>query len=240
MTVHYKTRGLVFKKEDRHDADRIFSVFTREFGRVEIFAKAIRKINSKLKGGTEIFSLSELEFIQGKNRKTLIDAVFVEKFKNITANPEKIEVAQRICGILDDVIRGPQADGNIWDLVVEMFAKLDSCAPASNRFLYYYFFWNFAALLGYKPELSKCASCGQMLHPQNLYFSSKEGGALCQECGPKDFLAKKINADTVKVLRLVLKKEWDVLSKLKLPLSSKKIFKGISDHYYHHLAGTIH
>ncbi len=240
MTVHYKTRGLVFKKEDRQDADRIFSVFTRDFGRVEIFAKAIRKINSKLKGGIDIFFLSELEFIQGKNRKTLTDAVSIEKFKHIAQSPEKTETAGRVCGLLDDFIKGPQTDGGIWDLAEEIFTKLNRCAPAGNTFLYYYFFWNFAALLGYKPELSKCASCGRILHPQHLYFSSKEGGVLCQGCGLEDSFAKKINADAVKVLRLILKKEWGILSKLKISRPSKEIFKTVSDDYYHHLAGTIH
>ena len=44
MTVHYKTEGFVFKSVDRLEADRVFSVFTVDFGRIEVFGKSIRKI----------------------------------------------------------------------------------------------------------------------------------------------------------------------------------------------------
>ena len=67
MTVHYKTRALVFGKEDRLEADRIFSVFTREYGKLSIAGRGIRKITSKLRGGLDIFCVSDIEFIQGKN-----------------------------------------------------------------------------------------------------------------------------------------------------------------------------
>ena len=49
MAVHYRTNAIVFKKEDQSEADRIFTVFTHDFGKLDIRAKAIRKINSKLK-----------------------------------------------------------------------------------------------------------------------------------------------------------------------------------------------
>ena len=81
MTLRYKTEGFVFKKEDNLDSNRIFSIFTKDFGKVEVLGRGIRKINSKLKGGIGLFSLSDIEFVQGKIRKTLTDAVFLEKFK---------------------------------------------------------------------------------------------------------------------------------------------------------------
>ena len=63
MAVHYKTKGFILKKEDRLESDRIFTVFTYDFGRIEIFGKAIRRIASKLKGGIDIFSLSEITLL---------------------------------------------------------------------------------------------------------------------------------------------------------------------------------
>ncbi|MBU4204806.1 recombination protein O N-terminal domain-containing protein [Patescibacteria group bacterium] len=73
MALHYRTIGFVLKKNDIGEADRIFTVFTLDFGKVKISGKAIRKIASKLKGGIDVISLSEIEFIQGKAYKTLTD-----------------------------------------------------------------------------------------------------------------------------------------------------------------------
>ena len=81
MSLYCRTEGFIFKKEDRNDSDRVFSVFSKDFGRLEIFGKAIRKIDSKLKSAVEIFSFSEIEFVQGKNRKTLTDVFLQKKLK---------------------------------------------------------------------------------------------------------------------------------------------------------------
>ena len=235
MAVLYKTWGFVFKKEDRMESDRMFSVFTKDFGKVEVFGKAIRKINSKLRAGIEIFSFCEIEFVQGKNRKTLIDAVLLEKFKAIENSPEKLEIAFKIRDILNNFIKGEEKDEKILDLVSDTFKKLGQLENSNYLLVSLYFFWNFISVLGHAPELSKCAICGKVLNPNILYFSNKEGGVICQSCSlsKKDLL--KIKSDIVKVLRLMLKKDWHTLTKLKIDSSINKSLKEISANYYNYL-----
>ena len=70
MAVHYRTQAFILNKTDWNEADQIFTVYTEEFGKIKIVAKAIRKIKSKLRSGMDLFYLSEIEFIQGKSYKT--------------------------------------------------------------------------------------------------------------------------------------------------------------------------
>ncbi len=235
MTLHYKTEGFVFKKEDRLEADRVFSVFTKDFGRIEIFGKSIRKIDSKLKSGIEIFSLSEIEFIQGKNKKTLTDTLFIERFKNIQESPEKFEIANKISNLVDNFIKGEEKDQEIFNLLNDTFSKLNNFQfPITNfQLVYFCFFWNFVSVLGYGPELSKCAVCQQKLNPNNLYFSNKEGGVICGHCTKKE--DKKITSDVVKIVRIIIKKDWDILSKLKIENNLQKSLEEISDNYCNYL-----
>ncbi|OGZ65253.1 MAG: DNA repair protein RecO [Candidatus Staskawiczbacteria bacterium RIFCSPHIGHO2_02_FULL_43_16] len=239
MAVKYATEAFVFKKEDRMDADRIFSVFTRDFGRLEIFGKAIRHINSKLRGGLELFSFSEIEFIQGKNKKILTDALLQKRYGALAKEPEKFAVANAIARVLGDFIKGQEVDPGIWDFIADIFEKLQD--PATNsKLLYYYFFWNFISLLGYRPELANCVACRQALNPASLYFSYAGGGIACNMCAAHDKTATKVNADTVKILRLMVKQEWGMLLKLKVSPPSKKMLKAISDSYYHYLNDNAH
>ena len=234
MALHYSATGFVFKKEDRQEADRMFSVFTLEFGRIEVFAKAIRKINSKLKSGIEIFSLSELSFIQGKRLKTLTDAAIIKRFNvTIIEAPEKIEIAANVSFLLDSLIKGPEPDQKLWDLIIDFFQKLSTWKPAakSRHLVYYYFFWNFFSVLGYEPELSACAHCRQKLTPPQLYFSGKEGGMLCKQCFAAKKEGVKVTPDAVKILRIILKKDWEMLLKLKVDPSSQASLKAVSDYY---------
>lgn len=234
MVVRYRTKGFVFKKNNRLETDRLFSVFTEDFGRIEVLGRAIRKIASKLRGGIEIFSLSEIEFIQGKNYKTLTDAILTKKFNNIIKNPEKLEIANKVVYVLDNLIKGQEKDKRIWDLIEETLKKLNdnSSSIICSSFIYYYFLWNFFSVLGYLPEVYKCAICQEGFDPKELYFSNKEGGVICNACLKLNNDAQKINSDLVKVLRIILKKDWEVLSKLKIGDSSLKSLKDISDGYY--------
>lgn len=251
MTVHYKTQGFIFKKEDRLEADRVFSIFTKDFGRIEVLGKAIRKITSKLRGGIEIFSFSEIEFIQGKNRKTLTDASFIEKFENIYEIPEKFWVANKISNLVDDFIRGEEKDYRVSNLLRDIFIKLGNhlLPTVYYSLIYYYFFWNFISDLGYKPELLKCAVCQQKLNPFNLHFSNKNGGIICADCSAieipqksrdrNSFIIEKdilsVKPDTIKILRLILEKDWDTLSRLKLESVTEDSLKEISNNYYNYL-----
>jgi len=233
MSVYYRTQGFVFKKKDILEADRVFSVFTYDFGRLEIFGKAIRKITSKLRGGIEIFSLSEIEFIQGKNRKTLTDTIAIEKFKNIIKDPVRLEISYKISNVLDNFVKGQEKDESVFILLKDTLNELNNpdLKPSSAQLIYYYFLWNFLSKMGYHPEIQKCAACRLKLDPSVLYFSNKDGGTICKKCSDSDIEAREVNSDIVKILRLILNKDWQILSKLKVGASSQNLLKEISDDY---------
>lgn len=229
MTTKYKTRAFVFKKNNINEADGIFSVFTDDFGRLDIFAKAIRKITSKLRSGMGLFFMSEVEFIQGKNRKTLTDAVILNKFDNVSQDLEKFKTAGKIVEILDNFIKGEERDQHLFDLLNDVFYKLNNFKAGKSEVVYYYFLWNAFSLLGYSSEVKVCASCHGKLIPCDVYFSSKEGGVICKECLKKDDSAHKINSDVVKILRIILSKDWNILSKLKIEPSTQKLLLQVSE-----------
>ena len=238
MTLKYRTSGFVFKKEDRAEFDQTFAVFTKDFGRLELKAKAIRKITSKLRANIDIFYLLEVEFIQGKNSKTLTDASSIKKFNNIIFNNQKLEVAYRVADILDSFLKGQEKDEETFNLLNEVFCNLTGDNLKNNQLAFQYFFWNFISLQGYHLQTQNCACCQNKLNPYNIYFSGKEGGIVCGNCvklknSENSELSQKINSDVVKVLRLILKKDWQTISKLKIDLHSQKLLEDISQNAIH-------
>ena len=207
-----RTQGFFIKKVDRGEADRIFTIYTEDFGKIEILGKAIRKIKSKLRGGTELFYLSEIEFIQGKTYKTLTDAVLINNFQNIRNDLERLRIAEQISENLDSLIKEQEPDQAIWQLLNEVFEKLNNYTlkPKTHTLIYYYFFWNFVSILGYQPELKNFIIC-----------------------------EKKISADIFKILRIIFKKDLKTLLKLKLELFHQKSLKNISSKYFEYLLNEI-
>ena len=239
MTTRYKTRVFVFKKMDRNEADRVFSVFAEDYGRLDIFAKAIRKTTSKLRSGIDKFFVSDIEFIQGKSRKTLTDATAVKNFNNVVQSLEASKIANGIGKILDNLIKGEEKDKEIFELLEEVFCELDSNASKKRYILlYYYFLWNVLSLLGYRPQVDECSVCHGALNQSNIYFSDKIGGVICKNCLGHDLKSKKINSDIVKILRIIFKNDWVTLSKLKIELVSQKLFTKISSDYYSYILSS--
>lgn len=226
MFIHYRTKGLIFKKENQGEADQVFTVYTKDFGKLEILGKGIRKISSKLRSGADIFYLSEIEFVQGKKYKTLTDAILIKKFKNIWKDLNKLIIANKVSEILDRTIGWQEPDEKIWYFLIEVFEKIDNPQTSDKnlQLVYYYFLWNLLSLLGYQPQLYNCVICQKRLLPQKLYFSSKEGGIICQNCSKQYQNLKEIRSEEVKIIRKIFEKDWKTLSKLK---NIKKYLKKI-------------
>jgi len=229
MFVHYRVKGIVFKKLDRKDADQLFSIYTKDFGRLEILGKAIRKTTSKLRSGIEIFYLSEIEFIQGKSYKTLTDTVVIKKFKNLRKDLKRLEIAYRIGQILDDLIKGQEPDENIWNLLLEVFGKLNDSSFKNIETVYYYFLWKFLSILGYRPDLYDCSACQKKLKPEALYFSPEQEGIVCKNCFSKDNI--QVRPETIKIIRVIVNRDSKITFRLKINDKNLKDLEEFSKHY---------
>lgn len=228
MSEFYKSSGFVIAKRDLREADQLFSFYSKDFGKVEILGRAIRKIKSKLRAGVDMMYFSELEFIQGKAYKTLTDALAIEKFKNIKSDLAKLEIAHRICQAADSLIRGQERDDGIFDLLEETFTRLNGNA-SNQELIYHHFFWNFVSLLGYQVDLYFCPLCQRKLAPDSLFFMPEEGGIACGDCSKEQ--EAKIYPEAIKMARFLTENDWERISKLKFDLKHLEYLEDFSSRY---------
>ena len=261
MAEHYRTQGFILKKNDLREADQVFVVYTKDFGKLKILGKAIRKIKSKLRAGIDLFYLSEIEFIQGKNHKTLTDTIVIEKFKNLKSSLEKLEIALKIADAADNLIKGEEQDQGIWDLLNEVFEKLEienslKIGNCKLKIIYYYFLWNLLTILGYQIDLYHCVKCQEKLIPGLMNFSSESNGIICLRCSDDSTKDKiLISAETIKIFRLFLDpvrnspprgssgaqsagvvsngvdQNWKILSRLKIEKEQREELEEVSQSY---------
>lgn len=159
MAVYYRTQGIILRKHDANEADRVFTIFTKDFGKLKLRAVSERKITSKLRGGLELFYLSEIEFIQGKAHKTITDAVLLSRYPILRGDLERLRIMHRFGEITDELTSGQEQDEKIWDLLQEMLLALDASSLQARdvKVLAYYFLWNLLSSAGYAPSLAEIA-----------------------------------------------------------------------------------
>jgi len=66
MYAIYETEAFILESSGRREADRIFSLYTEEFGMIRASAIAVRKMQSKLRSHLTDFSLVSVSLVRGK------------------------------------------------------------------------------------------------------------------------------------------------------------------------------
>ena len=80
MSYHiYTTRGIVLAGRAVREADRIYSILTRDLGLIRATALGVRKGSSKLRGALEPLMLSSISLVRGKEFWRVTSAEAIQK-----------------------------------------------------------------------------------------------------------------------------------------------------------------
>lgn len=149
MATHQRTNGIILQNRGVGEYDRVITAYTQDFGKLWLAAISARKIISKLRGGLEPLCLSELEFIEGRSRLVVTDAVSQERYPVIRGDFEKLQAALQIVDSVDRLVHGQEADLGVWALLSETLSLLNNPESAPKEILPQ-FHTRFFALLGYE------------------------------------------------------------------------------------------
>jgi DNA repair protein RecO (recombination protein O) len=191
-----RTRGIILTRVNYGEADRIITFLTPDQGKVTAIAKAVRKAKSKLAGGIELFSVSDIGYIVGKSEiNTLISTRLIKYYANIVKDTERTAIGYDVIKITNKATEdNPEA--GYFDLIEEIFKALDdeTVQPAVVRLWYD---MHLLKLSGHGPNLTT-DNKGQKLSPDSKYdFHIDQMGFVRPEGRQGSF-----NADQIKFLRL--------------------------------------
>jgi DNA repair protein RecO len=95
------TKAIILSRVNYGEADRIITMITPDYGKQRLMAKGVRKVKSKLAGGIELFSVSNISFIQGRGEVgTLVSTRLIEYYSNIVKDLTRTNLGYEIIKIL--------------------------------------------------------------------------------------------------------------------------------------------
>jgi len=147
-----KTEAIILKAADLGETDRLLTIYAREFGKIQIAARGIKKLESKLRYHLEPLNYILLILVNGKNLKIVKDAVSKDQFLSMRKDLERMKVAYKIVDLIDELIVGEEKDEAIWNLILTTLKSLNAGYSTSNI---KNFQDNLLRLLGYEPESVK-------------------------------------------------------------------------------------
>lgn len=209
-----KTLGLVIKKQNYGETDRIITVFSPDLGKKRIIAKAIRRPTSKLAGHLDTFMLSQLMLTDSEDLPRVTSAVLAEPFEDIRTDLQNTERAFAITKVVERVILEDVSQRAIFQLTLDALARLNSAQPW--RAVWIYFLSELANELGLGPGDFSCRNCHAKLTGGG-FWHFEERQFVCQSCLDEAIRGIFLQENSVKLLQLMRKNQFSTLSRIQIP-----------------------
>jgi DNA repair protein RecO (recombination protein O) len=161
------TPAIILSRTDYGEADRILTLLTPEYGKITLMAKGVRRIKSKLAGGIELFSVSEITFIKGRGGVgTLVSTRLVKHYGRVVGELDRTMLGYDIIKRLHKATED-EPESAYFDLLEQAFEALDN-SQISLEIIRLWFFTQLLQLGGHTPNLQS-DSQGNALDPNQCY-----------------------------------------------------------------------
>lgn len=124
MSKTIKTEGIILKRINFSEADRILTIYTKHYGKIRVLAKGVRKTASRKGGNVEAFNLVALFLVKGKNLDLVSEAEVVNSFRSWRKNLRKVGVAYYFAEIVDKLTPDGQANQAVFSLLKGFLTRL--------------------------------------------------------------------------------------------------------------------
>mgnify|MGYP001603524389 FL=1 len=119
----YHTEGIILDSANRGEADKLFSIFTRDLGMIYATAQGIRKMSSKLRFVLQDFAYLKIDLVAGKNIFRVTSASKTNVLEKITKTPETFRVFANIARLLKRLLAGVEPNEALFaDVLKGLFA----------------------------------------------------------------------------------------------------------------------
>jgi DNA repair protein RecO (recombination protein O) len=231
----FTDEGIVLRRVDYGETDRVLTVLTREHGKVGVIARGVRRAGSRLAARTDLFERSRMQLATGRGELlVLAQAQRAESgIANRIEDPRRSACAGVIAELTDRVLESHHADPQIFELVgVALGAVSDPLRDP--RAAVVRFARRMIDRLGYAPQLHRCAACDRVLPERPAAFSASGGGLLCADCRPGDPAEVDCSVRAIKVLRVAVEGDEPTWSRLRLDLPTLATLEAIIERELEH------
>lgn len=179
-----KTQAVVLKNIKYKDSDKIFTLLSKDFGKISAIARGVRKISSRRAGNLDTLNLVSISLHEGNGGMKNIEEVrTLESFKNLKKDLKKSVKAFYLVELIHRAIEENEEVSKIFDLLVGSLKALQKDGYY-GELIVSYFEMNLMKLLGFQLTLDKCRKCGQALDGswKRYSFNVENGSFECENC----------------------------------------------------------
>lgn len=120
------TEGIILKRINYKDADKILTIYTKESGKVSAIAKGIRKINSKRKSHLELLNHVKMHLIKNNGMYIIAQTEVISTSSKLRGDLKKTNFAYYITEIFDKLIPDEEENELLFKFLVKTLITLNN------------------------------------------------------------------------------------------------------------------
>lgn len=188
------TTAIILSRTDYGEADRILTLLSPDHGKLRLMAKGVRRIKSKLAGGIELFSISDIAFIRGRGDiGTLVSTRLITHYGLIVKDVMRTMLGYELIKLLNRITED-EPEAEYYELLEQAFAALND-ATIDAQLIRVWFQMQLLRLGGHSPNLHTDSRGTKLEAGQHYEFSYDEVAFTTRDDG-------HFTADHIKLLRV--------------------------------------
>jgi DNA repair protein RecO (recombination protein O) len=123
-----KTEAIILRQRHFGTTSLIFTLYTKDYGRIEALAKGIKKRISLGEGGMEVFSRAEIIYYERESHslRLLSHWYQLNSFKPLRRSPLKLTYASYVIELVDRLIHGEEKNEDIYNLLLNTLHQMEN------------------------------------------------------------------------------------------------------------------
>lgn len=209
MSDTLKVTGIILRRTNYKEADRILSVLTREHGQLAVIARGVRREQSRLAGGIELFATCELSLVKSamnlQGMWTLTGARLMHFYDYIMTDYDRLQFgydAIKRVSKLADAIDSPE----LYDVLLGVIELLNK-STVDLRITKAWFYLKLARLSGMELNLLTDSNGMQLVEGASYDYNKADGVFVFNSQG-------QYNTAVLKLLRVLLANDATVAARL--------------------------
>lgn len=123
--MYFKTEGVIISRRNFGEADRILTIFTRDFGKITALAHGVRRPRSKKAGHVELANWCKIFIAKGKNLDLLTEVELKRPFGISDFTEIKANRIYHILELVNTLTAENQKNQNLFHLLTSFLSLIE-------------------------------------------------------------------------------------------------------------------
>lgn len=209
MDLKYHTsQAIVLRHINLSSADRVITVFTKDFGKLKAFAPGARRARNRFGGSLEPFTHTNILLLSRDGVYSILQSSVIEPFDELRRSLKKIILGFFLLELTERLIPQGSREQQVFLLLLSFLRWLKE---REDLLIIYSFSLKLLSALGFRPVLDGCVRCKASADQMRL--SPKEGGLVCKECSQDGVV---VSSFLIRLMKSILSSDIEAIKRIKL------------------------